>query len=98
MEGIPPVDTSSGKYRTPASFIKGHPEQIKLLEEEKGITLQGVSPEGGPQTWMERFDFNHDLVIEKAKATGFKEEVSYKETWKTVFGRYEKAKKAYLGN
>lgn len=97
LEGVAPVETTAPEYITPVKFIKKYPDQVKLLEEEKGISLQNVVIADGLEMWMELFDFNHDLIIEKAKATGFTEEMPFQDTWRIVFERYERAKKAYLG-
>ena len=97
LEGVAPVEPGSPEYRTPVKFAKAHQDQVKKLEEEKGVQLQGIGLEEGLEMWMEHFDFDHDLILDKARSTGFKEELSYQEAWKKVFERYAQAKKAYLG-
>lgn len=96
VEGVPAVDPSSPESRTPVRFIRKHLDQLKLLQEEKWVVLQSIGLEEGIEMWMEHLNFNHDLVVDKARATGFSDEMPYKDSWKTVFERYERAKKAYL--
>lgn len=98
LEGVAPIEPGSPEYRTPVKFAKAHPEQVQKLEEEKGVTLQGIYLEEGLEMWMEHFDFNHDLILDKARSIGFQDQLSYELAWKKVFDRYAKAKKAYLGN
>jgi hypothetical protein len=97
LEGVPPVEISSPQYCPPVKFIRKYADQVKLLKHEKGVTLQSVVLEDGIDTRMERFYFNHDMVIEKARATGFLEEMPYQDGWRKIIERYERAKKAYLG-
>lgn len=97
LEGIAPVDSSSPEYITPNRFSNKYPDQVKLLKVEKGVTRQDVASEEGLEMWMEHLNFNHDLVIKKAKRTGFLEEMTLQEDYNIVLGRYVKAKKAYIG-
>lgn len=92
------MEAGSEGYRTPGKFAKAHPDQVKKLEEEKGVKLQGLYFEEGLEMWMEHFDFNHDLILDKARPTGFNEELTYGEASKKVFDRYARVKKAYLGS
>lgn len=98
LEGVAPVEPGSAEYRTPVRFARAHPEEVRRLEEEKGVRLQGIWLEEGLEMWMEHFNFDHDLVLNKARATGFTEELRFDEAWRLVFERYARAKKAYLGS
>lgn len=53
LESLAPVETSSPEYRTPVKFIKRYPDQVRLLEDEKGVTLQRIVLEIGFEMWME---------------------------------------------
>ena len=97
LEGIPPVEPGTREYRTPVKFAKAHPDQVERLKAEKGVELQGIELEVPLEGWMEHFDFDHHLILDKARSTGFSEELSYHEAWRRVFERYARAKKAYLG-
>ena len=98
LEGAAPVEPGSRYYRTPVKFAKAHADQAKKLEEQKGVKLQGIYLEEGLEMWMEHFDFDHHLILDKARSVGFNEELRYDEAWRMVFERYAKAKKAYLGS
>jgi hypothetical protein len=97
LEGIPPLPLSDPEDRKAVQFIKKYADQVKLLEEEKGVTLQVVSLDEVLEVWMENFDFDHDLLLGKARGVGFTEEMDYRGSWRIILGRYERAKKAYLG-
>ena len=97
LEGVPPVEPDSVEYRTPVKFAKAHVDQVAKLSAEKGVWLQGIGLEEALETWIEHFDFNHDMSLDKARSIGFREELPYQEAWKKVFERYAQAKKAYLG-
>jgi hypothetical protein len=97
LEGVPPIDTSDPKYTKAVHFIKTHADQVKSMEEEKGVTLQVVNLDEIVEIWMESFDFDHGLMLEKARGMGFVDELSYRESWRIIVGRYARAKKAYLG-
>lgn len=97
LEGVPPVEPGSPEYRTPVKFAKAHPDEVEKLATEKGVHLQGITLEVPLEGWMEHFDFNHDMILDKSRTVGFKEELPYWEAWKKVFDRYARAKKAYMG-
>lgn len=92
-----PIEPSAPEYRTPVKFIRNHPAEVEALEKEKGVVMQGIGLEEGLEAWMALFDFDHDLVLDKARLVGFTDEMSYKDSWKTVIDRYARAKKTYLG-
>ena len=98
LEGVDPIEPGSPGYRTPVKFAKAHPDQVTKLAEEKGVTLQGIGLEEGLEMWMEHFDFDHHLILDKARSVGFTDELTYDVAWRKVFERYAKAKKAYLGS
>jgi len=99
LEGTAPVEISSPQSTTPERFLADHSEQIEFLKKEKGIDTQQVLLEQSSlESWATVFALNHEMVIAKAKATGFTEEMSYKQAWETVYRRYERAGKAYFGS
>jgi len=97
LEGVEPVETSAAEYITPVKFIKKYPEEVEKLREDKGVEMQIVTIDAGLEIWLAMFDFNHDMILDKARATGFTEEIAYQDMWRIVFERYGKAKKVYLG-
>lgn len=46
---------------------------------------------------MDIFSFNTEQCLDKARATGFVEELTLEESWETVLDRYAKAKRVYFG-
>lgn len=97
LKGVAPVEPGTPEYRTPVKFSQAYPDQIEELKKEKGVELQGISLEGPLEMWMEHFNFNHDLILDKSRSVDFSEELRYDEAWRKVFERYAEVKKAYLG-
>ena len=97
LEGVPPVESDFPYYRTPVKFAKAHPEEVQKLEAEQGVQLQGITLGVLLEGWMEHFDFDQDMILDKSRKTGFKEEMKYAEAWERVWERYACAKKACLG-
>lgn len=98
LVGVPPIEKLDPKFRLPVSFVEDHSDMVKRLSKEKGVELQGIGMGKGLEGWQELFTFNHDLCLDKARATGFEEETTYQETWRIVFDRYVGAKRAYYGD
>ena len=97
LEGVPPVEHGTQDHRTPVRFAKAYLEQVEILKAERVVELQDIRLESPLERWMEHFDFDHHLVLDKARSVGFEEELPYDEAWQKVFQRYAQAKKAYLG-
>lgn len=98
LEGKAPLETSDPKSIKPVRFVAEHSDVVQRLREEKGVELQTLSRGLLSGAWMEALTFNHDYYLDKARATGFEEELTVEESWKMVLDRYFLAKKVYYGN
>ena len=96
LEGMPPMGPGSPKYRTHVKFAKAYPDHVKKLEQEKTVQLQGLRLGEPLERWMEHFDFDLYPVLDNGRSSGFMNEMSFKETWKIVFGRLAEARMGYL--
>jgi len=96
LKGIPPLEDDSKDVKIGA-FMKKYKDQVKKLEEEKGVTLQVVGLDEAMENWIESMDADHGFVLEKARGVGFREEMGYAEIWRGMIGRYERVGKVYLG-
>jgi nucleoside-diphosphate-sugar epimerase len=100
LVGAPAVEKDDPRYLKPVSFVYDHMDMVKELLLFKGVKLQEVGLDTGKKSaeeWMESFTKNHDFVLDKARSTGFTEEMSFEESFGNVLGRYARAKKVYLG-
>lgn len=97
LVGKPPLDENDPEFRMPVDFLEKHSDMVKRLEVEKGVRMQEISLAKGLQVWMERFTANHHLSLDKVRATGFKEQETFEDSWKTAFDKYVAAKRAYYG-
>lgn len=97
LEGKDPLDKSDPRYVLPVSFVVEHADIVERLRQEKGVELQGVGEGLVTEAWMETFTFSHDYCLDKARATGFEDELTIEESWKMVSDRYVVAKRIYLG-
>lgn len=97
LEGKDPLEKSDPRYVLPMSFVAEHADVAERLRQEKGVELQGVGQGLIMEAWMEAFAFNHDLCLEKARGTGFEDELTIEESWRMVLDRYVVAKRTYCG-
>ncbi|KAF2137357.1 uncharacterized protein K452DRAFT_278583 [Aplosporella prunicola CBS 121167] len=99
LEGVDPVDKEDARYLGGAvGFVRSHGDMVEKLRREKGVDLQVITFEDGFDMWMEVFDFDHHLALEKTRSVGFKKEEASKDIWKWVLGIYARAGKQYLGD
>lgn len=96
LDGVGP-DEGEGTKATPVGFLREHADQVAALAQEKGVRLQEVTLDAGLEMWMNLFDFDHHLRLDKARGVGFAEEVPPARMWKTTAERYARAGRAYLG-
>lgn len=97
LEGKDPVDKSDPTFVLCSSFIAEHADEVERLRQEKGVNLQPVTWAKVSEYWMDTFSFDTEQCLDKARATGFSEELTVEESWRTVLDRYVKAKKMYFG-
>lgn len=97
LRGLPSVEKSDPAFVLPVTFVNQHADAVEQLAQERGVHLQEISLGAGLEGWMEHFTFDHHLSLEKARATGFKEELSFQDSWRMVFERYQDAQRCYLG-
>lgn len=97
LEGKDPLEKSDPRYVLPVSFVAEHADVAERLRLDKGVELQDVGQGLITEAWMEKFTFDHDFCLAKARATGFEDELTIEESWKMVLDRYVLAKRAYRG-
>lgn len=97
LEGKDPLEKSDPRYVLPVSFVAEHAGMAERLRREKGVELQGVGQGLVTERWMETFTFDHNFCLEKARATGFEDELTMEESWEMVLDRYVVAERAYCG-
>lgn len=97
LEGKDPVDKSDPTFVLASRFVAEHADEVERLRQEKGVELQPISRTQVMEAWMDIFSFDTEQCLDKARATGFVEELTVEESWQTVLDRYVKTKRVYFG-